>query len=268
MNVVGEPVLEPRLTPVQREAFARDGYLVMRRIASAERVQNLRRIVADHLARAVAPIEYEADVAYPGAPAGRDAEGGDTPRRLRQAYDRDPAFAEWARDPRVTAIVAQLLDSTDLRLTRCHHNCVMTKHPGYSSATLWHRDVRYWRFSSDNLVNAWLALGDETPDNGCMWLLPGSHRLDVAPERLDEAQFLRDDLPANRELIATARSAPLEPGDVLFFHAAVFHAAGRNATDIPKLSAVFTYHDAGNRPEPGSRSACQPAIDVATGEPA
>jgi len=268
MSVVGEPVLEPRLTRVQREAFARDGYLVMRRIASAERVQNLRRIVTDHLARAVPPIEYEADVAYPGAPAGRDAEGGDTPRRLLQAYDRDPAFADWARDPRVTAIVAQLLDSADLRLTRCHHNCVMTKQPGYSSATLWHRDVRYWRFASDNLVNAWLALGDETPDNGCMWLLPGSHRLDVAPDRLDEAQFLRDDLPANRELIDTARSAPLAPGDVLFFHAAAFHAAGRNATDAPKLSAVFTYHDAGNRPEPGSRSARRPAIDVATGEPA
>lgn len=268
MSVVGQPLLEPRLTRAQRDVFARDGYLVMRQLASAERIQNLRRITAEHLQARVPPIEYEADVAYPGAPAGRDAEGGDTPRRLLQAFDRDPAFAEWACDPRVAAIAMQFLDSTELRLTRCHHNCVMTKHPGFSSATLWHRDVRYWRFGSPELVNAWLALGDETPANGCMWLLPGSHRLEVGPDRLDAAQFLREDLDGNRELIATAEPAPLEPGDVLFFHAGVFHAAGRNTTDELKLSAVFTYHDAENRPEPGSRSARQPAIDVATGEPA
>lgn len=262
MNVASEPLLEPPLTRMQCEAFARDGFLVMRQMASAERVRDMRAVVRDHLARAVPPIEYEVDVAYPGAPAARDAEGGDTPRRLLQAYDRDPVFAQWAEDPRLTAIVAQLLASTDLRLTRCHHNCVMTKHPGYSSATLWHRDVRYWRFRSDRLVNAWLALGDETPDNGCMWILPGSQRLEVAPARLDEAQFLRDDLPENRELIATAEACPLAPGDVLFFHAAAFHAAGRNRTDTAKLSTVFTYHDADNGPEPGSRSARLPAVEL------
>lgn len=246
---------EPRLTPIQRQAFARDGFLVMRQLAAAERLQNMRRVALEHLEDAVAPIEYEADVAYPGAPTSRAAAGGDTARRLLQAYDRHVVFADWARDARVTAIVAQLLDRDHLRLTRAHHNCVMTKQPAYSSATGWHQDLRYWSFSSPRLVNAWLALGDETPANGCMQLIPGSHRFTVDAQRLDADKFLRPDLAANQVWIESAETAELEPGDVLFFDAGVFHAAGRNASDARKLSVVFTYHGANNRPLAGSRSA-------------
>ncbi|MFN9295259.1 MAG: phytanoyl-CoA dioxygenase family protein, partial [Planctomyces sp.] len=45
-------------------------------------------------------------------------------------------------------------------------------------------------------------------------------------ELLDEAQFLRTDLPQNQPLLQTAVPVPLQPGDVLFFHARCFHAAG------------------------------------------
>lgn len=227
----------------------------MRGLAPAERIHDMRRMTQAHLAEAVEPIEYEADVAYPGAPASRAAEGGLTARRLLQAYDRDPVFRAWALDPRVTAIVAELLNDPTPRLTRCHHNCVMTKQPAFSSATAWHQDLRYWSFEKPELINTWLALGDETPANGCMRLLPGSHRLHVATQRLDEDRFLREDMDTNRELIDTAVAAELAPGDVLFFHAGVFHAAGRNETEERKLSAVFTYHGSDNRALPGSRSA-------------
>ncbi len=243
------------LTDVQRGAFEHDGFLVMRQLASAERLAAMRGIALEHAGTHIAPIEYEADVAYPGAPASRSAEGGQTPRRLLQAYNRNPAFAEWAADARVTAIVAQLLDSAMVYLSRNHHNCVMTKHPRYSTATGWHKDLRYWSFVQPTLVNAWLALGDETPANGCMRLLPGTHNQIFDGQRMDADQFLRQDLSENRALIDSARTAALAPGDVLFFHAGAFHAAGRNTTDELKLSVVTTYYGADNAPIPNSRSA-------------
>src|SRR5699024_2517154 len=207
--------LAPRLTDAQSMAFARDGFLVMRQLANAERVAQMRSLALEHAQNHVAPIEYEADVAYPGAPANRNAEGGNTPRRLLQAYDRAIVFADWATDARVTAVVAQLMGNPTLYLTRNHHNCVMTKHPRYSTATGWHKDLRYWHFEQPELVNAWLALGDETPANGCMQLLPGTHKQDFDADRLDADQFLRDDLDINQPLIATAQTVPLTPGDVL-----------------------------------------------------
>lgn len=262
MSAPSETALQPHLTPAQSEAFARDGYLVMRQLASAERIAAMRSLTLDHLEREIPPIEYEADVAYPGAPASREAEGGDTARRLLDAYARDRWFADWAADDRLTALVAQILGSLDVWLTPNHHNCIMTKAPRFSTATAWHRDLRYWSFKTPNLVNAWLALGDETPANGCMRLLPGSHRLDIAPARLDAAQFMRDTDPENQALIASAEAARLAPGDVLFFHAGIFHAAGENTTDERKLAVVTSYYGADNAPLAGTRSARRASIAV------
>jgi phytanoyl-CoA hydroxylase len=138
----------------------------------------------------------------------------------------------------------------------------MTKSPGYSSVTGWHRDIRYWSFERPELVSVWTALGPERRENGCLLVIPGTHRIDVDPGLLDDAQFLRADAKENRPLIDSAAYVELGPGDVLFFHCRLFHAAGRNQTGETKLSPVFTYHAADNRPLPGSRSASLPSLPV------
>ena len=76
-----------------------------------------------------------------------------------------------------------------------HHNCVMTKQPRFSSDTGWHQDVRYWHFERPELVNVWVALGDETPENGCLRVIPGTHAGTFRPEQFDAAKFLRADAP-------------------------------------------------------------------------
>ena len=67
--------------------------------------------------------------------------------------------------------------------------------------------------------------------------------------------FLRPDLLENKLLIQQATTVELAPGDVLFFHSRLFHAAGRNLSDETKLSVVFTYHQAANKPISNTRSA-------------
>jgi len=145
-------------------------------------------------------------------------------------------------------------------MSQCHHNCVMTKHPGFSSETLWHQDIRYWSFDRPELVSVWLALGSETADNGALWVIPGSHQLELDRGRFDAELFLRPELPENRELIDAAQVVELDAGDVLFFHCRLFHAAGMNRTSKVKLSLVGTYHDGDNAPIPGTRSALYPSV--------
>ena len=252
-----------RVSSRDRQAFNSHGYLVVRQLAGAERVQRLRGIAEQQLSVAAPPLEYEADLDYPGAPAHLDTEGGDTVRRLLHAYSRHAAFRDWALEPALTDVVAALLCGYPLKLALSHHNCIMTKHPRHSSATLWHQDIRYWRFQRNNLVTAWLALGPERPDNGCLWVIPGSHRLPIARERYDDALFLRTDMPENRHLIDEAVPVALEPGDVLLFHSGLIHAAGRNATAERKMALVFTYHENDNHPQPDSRSTRAPEITIA-----
>lgn len=214
-----------------------------------------------HLVQAVAPLEFEADVKYPGAPVSRDAPGGRTVRRLLQAYARDSAFARWGTSAAVADHLGTVLGPA-IELSQAHHNCVMTKDPRYSSLTSWHRDIRYWSFERPELVSVWLALGRERIENGCLLVLPGSHALDFGSERLDDAEFLRTDAPQNKALLASQVAVELDPGDVLFFHCRLFHAAGHNQTSETKFSVVYTYHAADNRPLPGSRSASLPDVPL------
>jgi phytanoyl-CoA hydroxylase len=250
------------LSDIEVAAFERDGYLVAPSLASEETCEAITRVSRDHLARNMAPIEYEVDVGYPGAPGSVDEEGGNTPRRLLHAFARHPAIRDWATNDQVRGYLFKLFRNNDVVLSQCHHNCVMTKHPGFSSATLWHQDNRYWSFDQQNLISVWLALGDETRANGCLRVIPGSHVLQIEPGRFDAALFLRTDLAENKALLSKAVPVELKRGDVLFFHSRLFHAAGRNLTDDVKLSAVFTYHEAGNHPIEDTRSARFPGVSL------
>jgi len=241
-------------TPEQVAQFSRDGYQIVRGLVPAEACARMRASAERDLAAAVPPVEYEADTQYPGAPHSLEAPGGRTVRRLLQACARDAGFREWATAAPIVARLKQLL-GPQIALSQAHHNCVMTKDPAYSSLTSWHRDIRYWSFERPELVSVWLALGEERRDNGCLLLLPGSHVMDFDASRLDEAQFLRTDVAENAALLQTQVCAELNPGDVLFFHCRLFHAAGHNRAAQTKFSAVFTYHTTGNPPLPGTRSA-------------
>jgi phytanoyl-CoA hydroxylase len=240
--------------------FARDGYMVLKQVLASDECARLRQCVRSALDPLVGPAEYEADVGYPGAPLNRDAPGGRTPRRLLHAYARDEQLQAIARHAVVVRWLRVLLDSPQVVLSQCHHNCVMTKHPGFSSATAWHQDIRYWSFDRPELVSAWFALGEENLSNGALKVIPGSHRLVLDRGRLDSHLFLRPELPENKRLINTAQAVELEQGDVLLFSSQLYHAAGKNLSSEVKLSPVFTYHAATNQPIPGTRSAHFPGI--------
>ena len=251
--------MSDRFSAVEIADFRRDGYQTVRGMVPRDACAQMRELAARDLQRSTPPLEYETDTKYPGAPESRDAPGGRTVRRLLQAYARDAAFSAWATAFPVVTRLRQLLGPA-VALSQAHHNCVMTKDPRYSSITSWHRDIRYWSYERPELVSVWLALGEERPDNGCLMLLPGTHAMDFDTGLLDAAQFLRTDIPENSELLGRRVYAELDPGDVLFFHCRLFHAASHNRAAQTKFSMVFTYHALDNRPLPGTRSATMPAV--------
>lgn len=244
------------------DAFNRDGYYVDRGLLSSTEVESLVALIDASLSPALAPVEFEADVHYPGAPSSKLAPGGQTPRRLLHAFGRDTQFQRIGKHPRVLEILKAMVDSESICLSQNHHNCVMTKHPGFSSVTSWHQDIRYWRFDRRELVSTWLALGAENQSNGGLLVIPGSHTLDFEPGQFDASLFLRTDLETNADLLARAIPVELEAGDMLFFHSRTLHAAGQNESNIVKRSLVFTYRAEDNHPIPETRSAVYEDIPV------
>jgi len=120
-------------------AFDRDGYLIEKALVDESTVNEMNLIIDDSVSPALAPVEYEADVHYPGAPASKNAPGGQTPRRLLNAYARDVVFRNFARSAPVVERLQQMMRCERVMVSQNHHNCVMTKYPGYSSVTSWHQ---------------------------------------------------------------------------------------------------------------------------------
>lgn len=241
------------------EDFRRNGYIVVKGLIPEAYLDAMRRVTQRDLEQFQGDVEFEADLNYPGAPESREAEGGRTVRRLRQAVSRDPVFLRLVREPGILGRFQQLL-GPHIVMPLAHHNCIMTKQPRFSSDTGWHQDTRYWSFLKDDLVNLWIALGPETLQNGCLQVLPGSHAAAVQRSQLDADLFLRTDLKQNETMLSTACPVELHPGDALFFHARCFHAATRNYSTETKKSVVFTFRSFDNPPTAGSRSAQWPEL--------
>ena len=237
------------------------GYVVIRQCVPPGALAKLNEIARAQLAARADPVEFEADLRYPGAPPSRAAAGGETVRRLLDAYGRDPVFAQCATLPGVHQWMQAYFGESVL-MSRVHHNCVMTKHPRYGSLTNWHRDIRYWSFEREDLVSVWFALGAEEIENGALWFVPGSHRMRFAADRFDEAKFFRTDRADNAEVLRTTESPRLAAGDAVYFHCNTLHSAGKNRSDAVKFSLVYTYHGRSNAPITGTRSASKAEVEL------
>jgi phytanoyl-CoA hydroxylase len=241
------------------ETFFQNGFVAVPNLVDSNLVQHMLALTNEFAKAEIPPIEYEADLGYPGAPSAIDAPGGRTIRRLRQAISRHPVFFDWATSLPIANRVRQIL-GPNIVMPLAHHNCIMVKHPRFSSDTGWHQDIRYWGFQRPDLVSVILALTPACIENGCLRFLPGTHTMDFQAHQLDELKFLRTDLPENQKLLNTAVGVDMNPGDVVFFHSKTFHAATRNRSNSIRTSVLFTYRPADNPPVSGTRSADMPEL--------
>ena len=72
----------------QVQSLREQGFVVVPGLVAPERCDEMKEIAQLQLQEAAAPVEFEADLRYPGAPDSRHAPGGHTVRRLLDAYAR------------------------------------------------------------------------------------------------------------------------------------------------------------------------------------
>jgi len=258
-----------QLSLEQQEQFYKDGFIVLRGFADADRCDAILQVAQDHLEQKIEPIETETGYdsrskAYRTNVTDYSSKAEEEHiivRRLRQVYDRDPLFKAWMEEEKIRPVLQQLLDD-QVVITTAHHNSIMTKMPYMSRETRWHQDRRYWRYSDNNLVSIWLALDEEYEQNGVLEFIPGSHKMRFVPEQFDEKEYFREDYDANRPLIAQKVSTTLQKGDVIIFHSLLLHRANKNSTDRPKISFVYTVKGEKTQTIQGTRSSEYPEIKL------
>ena len=256
-----------QLSTEQLAQFNKDGFIVLRGFLDAKRCDNILRMAQIHLDAKIEPIETEVgydsrDKEYRIAVTDYSSHANEEQiivRRLRQVYKRDALFKAWMENEKLRPILQQILND-QVVITTGHHNSIMTKMPHFSTATAWHQDRRYWRYSDDNLVSVWLALDDEYSENGVLEFIPGSHKMHFSAAQFDEKEYFSQTNEVNKKIIATKVSTDLKKGDVVLFHSLLLHRANKNSTDKPKISFVYTVKGAKTAAIKETRSSQFPEI--------
>jgi phytanoyl-CoA hydroxylase len=241
-----------KLTQEQIEQFNKDGFLLIKDFAPHDLCEKILEKANYHLKNKIKPIETESEYLEAN-------DETNTVRRLRQVYQREDVFKEWMTYKETLPMLQQLFGE-EVVLTLAHHNSIMTKMPKDSSRTSWHQDRRYWHFENNDLISIWLSLDDEFIENGLLEFVPGSHKLNLEKEQFDEKSNFLDEHPKNIEIIKNRVHTNLKRGDIVLFHCKTLHHAGKNITDKPKISFVYTTRATSNKPLKNTRSDAEEVV--------
>ncbi|HEU5271310.1 MAG TPA: phytanoyl-CoA dioxygenase family protein [Jatrophihabitans sp.] len=230
-----------------RDRFAEDGYVLLRGLLDRRQVLELR---ADYFAR------FDPGYLAPGSPPEAGVFSGTAPAALPEygtaghpAYDmvRSTKFDTFTRDHRLLATAESLLGGAAELLPR---RILRHFHRGSGKASRAHIDYDYMDQGSDQLVTAWIPLGDCPIECGGLIYLEGSQRAPAGKlERLREHTDRPDDRrPISNDLSRTARElggrwlwTDYRAGDVILHSPYLVHASLDNLSDTMRLSADLRF---------------------------
>ncbi|MEQ8584749.1 MAG: phytanoyl-CoA dioxygenase family protein [Thalassobaculaceae bacterium] len=157
-----------------------------------------------------------------------------------QGLTGDPAWLDHASVPEILDMVEQLI-GPDIALWG---TTVFGKPPGTGKRVPWHQDGEYWPIRPLATCSAWIALDDATPENGCLRVIPGSHK----QQRLRaHTQDDSDELALNQVLSADeydeseAVDFVLEAGQVSLHDVYLVHGSEPNRSDKRRAGYVCRY---------------------------
>jgi ectoine hydroxylase-related dioxygenase (phytanoyl-CoA dioxygenase family) len=199
--------------------YHQNGYLLYHKpVFHAERLEQLNAIFEEHLAEKGAKLSDELD----------------TP------HFRDPRLLEFLMAPEALDLVEALI-GPNIGLFSSHFIC---KDPFVGRATPWHEDSSFWktRFDRfDRIVTIWLALDPSTRTNGCMRVIPGTHR-DGFSEYIP-ADTGRNLFPEQIRQVdeRTAVDFELERGHASLHDSRIIHGAEANASPYRRCGYTMRY---------------------------
>lgn len=150
------------------------------------------------------------------------------------------AFLDLARDPDIVELASGILGE-DIILWGCHVFC---KPPLEGFETPWHQDGHYWPIRPLATCTVWVALEDSKVDNGCLRVVPGSHRGQVLHEHLHED---RTDLTLQQRLApgtfdeSEGVDVELEAGEMSLHDVYMIHGARPNTSRRRRTGVALRY---------------------------
>lgn len=205
--------------------FARDGYVIVEDLFSADEMAQAKAEVRRVLDEVNAERKKDGTFRDNGVYVGLS---------VRSAF-----FRKLNADARIADIWEEIFGPN----IEFWSDKIVFKSADVDFGSPWHQDYPYWKGA--NKYSVWIALDDATPENGCLKMIPGSHKSEVnhGGKDTDGVGFgnrLRpEDVDESKAVIVPARK-----GTAVFFHDLTLHSSFANKSGKDRWALISTYRDA------------------------
>jgi hypothetical protein len=239
------PVRSLPISDQEWEQFERDGYLRLGRTLATDELAALQQRIDDIMLGHVKDDGLMMQLDKGGDYGAMDPQtlGFKGPRldyRKIENLERDDRFLDFLQKPLFASICARVYGAdTSISVYR---SMFMNKPARKGTLLPWHQDGGSgWGLDRDPQVTAWTALDPATVANGCVQIIPGSHRLGLLSERGHTISAEHEAKHCAPERIVHLE---LEPGETVLLHNWTLHRSDINRTPFPRRAFSVCYMDA------------------------
>ena len=202
------------MRPEQIEAYRRDGFVFPIEVLSGAEVEGFRSA-------------FESLIQY-------------SPKR----WDRLHLFFDWAywvvSHKALLDVVESILGDDIL----VYGTLVLAKQPHDLRYASWHQDSFYSGLHLTPSTTAWIALTHSHRGNGCMRVIPGSHRLGALDHDTVEDEHLLNRRGERIKIDVDESQAvdiELQPGQISLHESTLVHSSNPNASDEPRIGFIVRF---------------------------
>lgn len=150
--------------------------------------------------------------------------------RMHQASE---ACKRLVTDAQLTGIAVDIVGPN----VRLYWNQAVIKPAETGASFAWHQDSGYGVLEPLEYLTFWIPLDDATLENGCIWVIPGSHKRGLLQHIVDEDMGDEVGYRGQEEGIPV----PVKRGQVVGFSSLMLHRSGPNTTEAPRRAYVVQY---------------------------
>ncbi|WP_280243765.1 phytanoyl-CoA dioxygenase family protein [Nocardia abscessus] len=221
------------LSSTQIESYQEDGYLVVENVLRDSEVAELNALIDRAVERSTS-VESNDDM-YDLEPG--HCESRPRVRGIRDPLALHPLFGEISRSDAVLDIVESVVGPN----IRHELAFINIKPANCGSPVQWHQDFGILPYTNDDLVVCGLALTDSTVRNGCLHVIPGSHRGPILDHHQDGIMIgaVQQDAPE----FDLAQAVPVEvpAGGMSMHHFRTLHGSAPNHSDLDRRVYFLDY---------------------------
>jgi phytanoyl-CoA hydroxylase len=224
------------LSSAIREAYRRDGFVVLPDIFTLDEIEALRRVTDAFVekARQVAANDDIYDLEDSHTPAAPRV------RRIKTPHLFDLEYARAARHPKIVTLLQDLWGTV-----RFDTGKLNMKSAGYGAPVEWHQDWAFYPHTNDDLAAVGIMLDDCTLENGPMLVLSGSHLGPVYDHHGPDGRFCGAFDPRACGLDVSGAAPCLgKAGSITIHHVRVVHGSATNLSGKDRRFLLFQYRAA------------------------